>query len=375
MQPLTIPVTATGPPSVAATPDEGQVRTFTRGDVDAVVTLRQQVFSRTTRPGSRDLAAFLVRAFIDGPWRTLGLTSLVHLDRDGAVNGFLGVVPRPMRFEGRLLRVAVPTQLMMRPGASAGSGMRLARAFFDGPQDLTISDAANEAARRLWERVGGTTSILHSLYWTLPLRRARYRLGRLGGSAYARGLRYLARPFGALIDQLDHGPGPAAATLVSEPFDPVREIGQVLTITSRWSLHPEYTATSLAWQLEEVARKRDLGALEVRAVRELDGRLVGWFAYLVNPGGVAEVVQLAAAPDEQGRLLGPLIASARAAGVVALAGRVEPTATAALAACGATFTRDGPWFLTHARDPRVLAAVLAGRGFLSRLEGEWWLNF
>lgn len=377
MSPATGTLTATGPPDLPEAPAApGQIRPFVAADIPAVVALRRLLFRHTSRPGADDLGVFFARTFLTNPWRDLELPSLVHLDDAGEVCGFVGIVPRRMHFEGRPIRVAVPTQLMVRPGAPIGSGLRLAHAVFQGPQDLTVSDIANEAARRLWERVGGTTAILYSLSWTLPLRPARHALARFATTPLRRGAALLLRPAGALLDLQREAPvDRAVPPLTTEPVDLVRELPWVNEVAAGWSLHPEYDAAGLAWALEEVARKPDHGPLVAARVRDGRGQAIGWFLYFANAGGVGEVVQLGSRPGDQGRLLAPLIAHARARGVVALAGRLEPQSARAFADRGARFAHEGPWCLTHARDPRLHAAVLRGAGFISRLEGEWWLNF
>jgi hypothetical protein len=363
------------PPSGDRVPGE-RLRPFTRGDIPAVVAIRQQAFRHSVRESTGDLADYFARIYLDGPWRDPELPSLVHLDEAGAVNGFLGMVPRRMRFEGRTLRVAVPTQLMVRPGSAAGAGLRLARTTFEGPQDLTIADMANDAARRLWDRVGGRASHLHSLQWTLPLRRFRYALDQRSRTPVGRAVGYLLRPGCALIDRLRvDGPRSQTRPLSLERFDPDRHVPLLNEIAAGWPLHPEYEPATLAWQLEETARRPKQGPLEAHLVRDGVGEALGWFIYFANRGGIGEVVQLAAHRREQGRIFTLLEAHAHAAGVVALAGRMEPGLADTLAARGVGFTRTGPWFLTHARDPRLYAAVLLGEGLLSRLEGEWWLNF
>jgi len=163
--------------------------------------------------------------------------------------------------------------------------------------------------------------------------------------------------------------------LTTERFDPPRHVPLLNEIASTWPLRPEYDSAGLAWQLEETARKPEQGPLEAHLVRDSHGHGIGWFIYFANRGGVAEVVQVVARPDEQEKVLALLEQRARAAGVVALTGRMEPGLADTFAARGVGFTRTGPWFLTHARDPRLYAAVLHGEGLLSRLEGEWWLNF
>ena len=372
-------LTTPAPPAVPRSDERGpggRIRPFTRADIPAVVAIRQQAFRHTVRGAPEELAALFARTFLDSPWREVDVPSLVHLDESGAVNGFVGMVPRRMRFEGKLLRVACPTQLMVRPGSAAGAGLRLVRAVFDGPQDLTISDAANDAARRLWERAGGHTAHLFSLQWALPLRPARYALGRLGHTRTGRALTWLLRPACNLIDLRRAEPPPArGGPLTTERFDPTRHVELLNEIAAAWPLRPEYESAGLTWLLEETARKPDQGPLEAHLVRDQFGHGIGWFIYFANRGGVGEVVQVVARPGEQAKILALLEGHARAAGLLALAGRKERGLADVFAARGVSFTRTGPWFLTHARDPRLYATVLHGEGLLSRLEGEWWLNF
>ena len=60
--------------------------------------------------------------------------------------------------------------------------------------------------------------------------------------------------------------------------------------------------------------------------------------------------------------------------MVSLEGRTEPLFFDALSSGGATFRREDPWVLVHASQPRLLAAVQGGDAFITRLDGEWWLD-
>jgi hypothetical protein len=364
------------PPAVAPATTEPRIRPFQREDIPAVVALRQQVFRHSAHHDAGELALYFARAFLDNPWRDLDLHSVVHLDGDGAVNGFLGVVPRRMRFRDRPIRVAVPTQLMVRPGSPPGAGIRLTRAILDGPQDLTLSDAANEAARRIWTRVGGGIMTGASLFWTVPLRPVRYAISRLGAGMAVRAFGVVTRPLAAALDGIDRWRHPLpTSVLVTEPMEPLKHLDLIAPILETWALRPDYDHVGLAWQLAEVRLRRELGTLEARLVRDTRGTLVGWYLYFANRGGVGEVLQLGCRPGDQGRVLAPLLVEARARGLVALAGRLDPSLLPAVSALSASIDRGGPWMLCHARDQELRVALLGGDGFFSRLEGEWWLNF
>jgi hypothetical protein len=70
-----------------------------------------------------------------------------------------------------------------------------------------------------------------------------------------------------------------------------------------------------------------------------------------------------------------LMVEAHEDGLGAVAGRLDTAHTHDIAALGCAFTWDGPWSLVHSKRPELARAVLAGDAFLSRLEGEWWMNF
>src|SRR5439155_1097840 len=124
------------------------------------------------------LAHYLEQIFCRHPWADEELTSLVYEDERGRVAGFLGIIPRPLRFQGEPVRAAVATQLMVAPERRGLVGRRLMRTFLTGPQDLSLSDTANEVGRRLWESLGGSVSLIHSLAWTRTLRPCRHLAGR-----------------------------------------------------------------------------------------------------------------------------------------------------------------------------------------------------
>ena len=364
-------------PPVAASPlPSGPLRHFRRDDIPAVVALRQLAFRHSAQRSTAELTAYFTRVFFEHPWPDLPLRSWVHLDPSGAVNGFLGLVPRRVRFRGRRLMMAVPSQLMVRPGSAPGSGVRLARAIFDGPQDFVFSDAANDAARRIWARVGGHTSIVPSLFWTLPLRPLRFALGRWGGSLAGRAAGFLARPF---VARRDRGPPEIAAaggaSVVTEELEPSCHLGSIEMLLGGWSLAPMYDVKGFTWLWSEANAQRERGPLVGRFVRDTRGAPLGWYLFHANEGGIGEVVQIGARPGEQGRVLAPLVAEAHRRGVVALRGRLEAGLMDVLAATAATFTRDGPWTLTYARDPELMGALTEATGFLTRLDAEWSLNF
>ncbi|MBI4420557.1 MAG: GNAT family N-acetyltransferase [Gemmatimonadetes bacterium] len=350
----------------------GRIRPFRSGDIPAVAALRQQVFRFSERRTGERLAAYFERMFFGNPWVDDDLSSLVFEDQMGRVRGFLGVVPRRMLFRGRSIRVAVATQLMVAPGSPGLIGRRFARALISGPQDLTISDAANDAARRIWEGVGGGSSAIHSLTWTRSLAPCRYAAFRLGRGAL-RPLALVARPFCRAADRLTTSfPAPAGHEELLRVSDMASHADAMM---SDRVLRPIYEDGALEWLLCQVADKRQFGALHRVLVRNERHDVIGWFLYFLRPGAVAQVLQIAARGSAADRVLDHLLHHAWRQGAIALSGRVEPAWLPELAARNCAITRDGPWMLVHARQPEILCAIERGQAFLSRLEGEWWMSF
>jgi hypothetical protein len=110
-------------------------------------------------------------------------------------------------------------------------------------------------------------------------------------------------------------------------------------------------------------------------VRDDSAQPIGWFMYYANPGGISQVAQIVARRDQGGAVLGHLLHRAGQDGAVAVQGRVSHDLLADLGRPGCRIDRSGPWMLVHARDPELSGAVVSGRGFVSRLDAEWWLNF
>src|ERR1044071_8269516 len=154
------------------------VRPFVANDIPQVASLHQRVWGAKA-VGIGRYRRYFTEVFLEGSDGS-HLSSLVCEETGGRIVGFIGVVPRRVAIEGRCFQAAVSSQFIVEPASHSGLvAARLAKAFLEGPQDLSIADEANDAARRIWQRLGGTTALLHSLYWTRPLRPAGFVLSCL----------------------------------------------------------------------------------------------------------------------------------------------------------------------------------------------------
>lgn len=370
----------------------GRVRPFVEADVPQVAEVHRTVFrvpegdgaspgdEAPSRRLSQAYEEYFSEVFLHGPWRDEGIGPLVYEDGDGRIAGFLGVVPKRMSLRGRTVRAAVCSQFVVHPRKRGLVGLRLLKEHFQGPQDLSFTDEANHASRRLWEARGAGTCPLYSLRWIRPLRPARLVVSAL---RRRRGFGVLGRAGAPLAPIADA----AAARWMPEPLRCPRPRGAAEDLTeeallhelsglsTRHSLHPCYDRRSLRWTL---GRAKDRGAaarLHTVAVRDPDRRTAGWFVYTEDGSKVGEVLQIGARLGWLDAVYAHLLQHASRGGAIALVGRAEPPFVSELSDRGCLFHRGGPLMLLHAKRAEVLDPIYRGEAFLSRLEGEWCLRF
>jgi hypothetical protein len=352
----------------------GRIRPFSPDDIPAIVALRPKAFRKSERASAADLGAYLEQLFFRNPWRDPALPSLVYVEATGQVTGFLGVVPRPARFEGEPIRIAVGTQLMVDPAGRGFAGIELMRAFLSGTQDLSFADLAGDVSRKLWTALGASVSQLQSIGWTKPLRPSRFAAAVWARGRGARGFALGLRPLWWLLDAFA-APPLAPEGLQTTALTAAMLADHLADLLECMTLRPEYDEPAVRWLLEQLTAKRGLGELQRRAVVDEDGAVIGWWLYYANPRGVGQVAQVAARKGRYEDVLAYLFHDAYARGLTALAGRLEPDIVPALGTEGVWLHRDGPWALVHSPRPELVAAILGGEAFLSRLEGEWWMSF
>jgi len=356
------------------------IRVFAEDDVPDVAALFRRAFPYQRWSSQAACETYIREPIFNNPWCDFQLPSWVA-EEDGRICGFYGVMPRPMLLRGRPIRAAVGCHFMVDPDKRHSlTALQLAKACLSGPQDLTLADGANDLSRRLWAGTCGTASVLYSFNWIRPLRPARYMLSLLDERAMLPlPLTFAARPLAALADALATRLRPnrfyrETVELVEDALDPATMLAHLPDVMAGSALQPAYDARMLAWLLEQTGRKTRHGRLRARAVRGGERRLIGWYLYHVQAGGVSEVVQIAALRGCFDRVLQRLLADAWRHGAVAVRGRLDPRFAKELSDRHCWF-RMGPNALIHSRRADIMDAIHQGDAFLSRLEGEWWLKF
>ncbi len=370
--------TSTAPaPTAAAKP---AVRTVREDDIPAIVELFERVHPEHRWPSRPACESYYRQMLFDHPWHALDVPSWLA-EADGVATGFAGIMPRPMTFHGRPIRVAVGFQFMVDPARRHSlTGLQLAQSVFSGPQDLFVADGSNSQSRRLWQAIGGRVPLLHNLHWLRPLRPMRHLLSELGRRGSYRPFALAALPFGMAADAVAARMRPNSFQrdepgIHERDVDAAEILAQQPALSRGAALQPVYSGETLDWLLAELRRKTRHGQLRARLVHDDAHAVLGWYIYYAAAGAVSELVHLAARDSAFDAVLRRLLADAWREGAVAVRGRLDPARLDSLSQRHCWLRREDPWTLIHARDPALAAAFDQGAAFVGRLDGEWWMRF
>jgi hypothetical protein len=371
--------------AVAARSTPGFVRPVEDDDIEAIAALHARLMPNTRQLPPEQTRERFLRLLLQHPWRHQYLRSLVYEARGGRIAGCLGVMPRPMVFQGRPITAAIGHSFMVEPPGNRPLLAALAENFLAGPQDLSLAETG-KVPRKLWESAGGEVSLIYSLCWTRPLKPTRYALSYLRRRGLPESLHIGLRPVCDLMDRLaplagrtfrrTASPAAIAAAGFGSALDGAGFCETAASSLASRSLYPKYEQPTADWLLQTLAQKSDRGDFHCVLVRNSQREIAGCYLYYVTPGGTASVVQLGARHDSTELVFDHLCRHARGQGAIAVSGQLDPAFFHTLAARDCVFHHDGgSWFLIHSRNPEILQAIHRGDAFLGRLESEWWISF
>jgi hypothetical protein len=351
------------------------IRPLQPDDIPSVAGLFQRIFRNSARPAPEALTACLADLFLQHPWQDPDLGSRVHVGADGAIGGFVGVLPLRLTLHGKPVRAAVAGSLMVeRPHEQPTAGARLLRSVAQGPQDLALSETANALSAGMWARLGGEQMTLSSLEWIRVFHPAGFALALAAGAVPPL---KLMRPIARLADRIAGAVKRNPLRLEGEPAPYARDsdlsddalVPALIDLAQNYALRPDWDEATLRWLFARAARKGRHGPMIRRAVLDRRGALMGCYVYYARPQGIAWVLQILARPDAADAVVASLFTHAHQLGAVAIRGRTHPRIMAALMARRCLFLRVSAT-IAASRDPACLDAIRAGDALLGGLAGE-----
>jgi hypothetical protein len=361
----------------------GEIRVFTEEHVRDVADLNMRAMRGRKESASIGLQNCFRDIFLQNPWASADIPSLVYLD-GGKLVGFLGVVPRTMEFRGRPIRAAITSQFMIdRDQHRGGAAMSMLRQLFRGPQELSFSDGAAEGAGTVWTAAGGRAASLYSLNWTRvlrPLETARGVMDRGGGAwpALKAATGAFTAPGDFLLSKLPLGVlRPPHSDYSSKPVSSQELLDCIQEIGWKDSLKPVYTQPSFDWLMKQAnSQAGAYGPLRMLTVHDAKGSRVAWYVHHAKPRGISYVLQIGfRRRDQFSNTLLALFRDAWDAGCSVVKGQMIPQFLTTLTEQHCVFRHPTASFLFHSTDPQLVSVVERGEAAITRLDGEWWMRF
>ncbi len=369
-------------------------RSFISDDIPQVAELHHRIFG-STRGSSRQpissselnaYADYFEKVFLKNPWINEGITSLVSETPTGRISGFLGIMPRRMSFFGKTINVAISSQFIVDPeNKSTGAGIELMKRFLSGPQDLSLTDEANDISRKMWEVFGGVTVPVYGIHWTRLIRPTRYASSLVShyfgkGGFLSNAFLKSTRPLSNLIDSIAARKLPKYFSQPKPKVSATRMTSEMLLsclseFSDSRSLWPEYDAQSLKWVLETIDTRSQSGTMRMHEIRNNGGALLGWYIYILEPGGEANVLQIMGRKNSIGSVIDHLFYDASSLGALSVTGRFDPMFIHSFSDKRCFLKCGYPWLLVNSRDNDLLRSISQGDALISKLEGEWCLHF
>lgn len=359
-------------------PRAASVRPFVEADIAQVAAVHRAAFRRADDPGLPVYRDYFLRTFLDNPAGGGPVSSLVYQEPGGRIVGFVGLVPRRVVFNRCQYQAVISSQFVVHPASHVGLvALRLAKAYLEGPQDLSIADEANDLSRKIWQGLGGTTALLLSIYWTRPLRPARLVVSRLRGRRALAPFAIAAAPLAAAADSV-------AVRLPSSPLrqrqpdtaaellDGRTAVAEAPAFCGDHAVAVVYDTRTFQWLIDRARAGTDRPVLN--AVVKNGSAILGWYIARLEADGACQLAHLAASPSTIHEVLDHLFYQAWRQGASSVTGRLEPRFMQALSDKHCVFHRRGPWLLIKTRLPELRHAFESGASCFSRLDGEWSLR-
>lgn len=324
--------------------------------------------------GERVYRELYPRLYLDHPWASERFPSFVSEDRDGQLNGAIGVMNRPFRLGDEELMAAVSAELFVDPTSrSSLCGLQLLKQFLNGEQDFSIADVANETTRQIWTRLGGSVLPVYGMTWMAMLDPCRFATSlALRNSLPGR----IARPVARLVDAIARRlvsveSDVDVSKLTGEPLQQSHVVEFSNELLGHHSLKPIYDEGGTNWiwnRLNFVSR--NAGPSRQTLVRDAAGKPLGWHIYQWKPGHVARVSQVVARENSEPQVFAHLLKALKQSGAPGAIGRVQPDLLQTLIDCGCLLRRRSCHVLIHSKRQDILQAFESGTAFLSLLDGE-----
>ena len=358
-------------------PQHGSVRPLAADDLEHVAALFLTKFRRRRHLRDRavaEVAQYMRQLYLDGGEGK----SLVQIDQQGRLGGFMGVLKARYELNGTPLNVAIIGSFMTDSSIDHGwAGPQLLRALHQGEFDLYLTDSANRTSLAFARPMKYQLLPVHCLEWTCVFRPAAMAaavLRRKWPGLPRLALDPCAKAFDALAGRRFELPVPLLSShrIHHEPIDAAQFAEQLPVLMSDYSLRPRWQGGELPRLLALAAEKQADGPLHFGGTFDQAGRMLGCHAFYGQRGGIASLLQIQATGPHWGATLDGLIAAAWEMGCVGISGQTQARFMPQLFSYKDVYFRYAGGTMVRSRIAEITEAVRAGDIFIGGVMGDRW---
>ncbi len=359
--------------NIVASSSRGSIRAFHRSDIPQVCHLFSQTFRLGKSYRAAKLAACLEATYFDSPGYTEATGSIVHLDRNGVLDGFMGVIAMTMVVGERTLRAGILSAYMAAdPDNNPGIGVSLIRGVTARDFDLLFTDTANRTSLDIARATRFVILPAQSLEWVKihrPAGTAAYFLGKRL-PRLARWIVPIARSADRVLRRFLPSGSPRPDGIVSRPIAAADFAEAARPFLAHYDLKPD--PAELGWFVDQAGLQTKYGPLRIREVVDRIGRRTGLYLLYARRDGVAYALQILALPNREELVVGQMFADAAEFGAVAVRGATSPDLMKGLFRQKGLLYHHVMGTIAWTRDPEVAATLRGGNVFLGGIAGETW---
>lgn len=351
---------------------KGGIRLFSEEDLEIVADMSKELIPLSSLMTKEQCISKLRQLYLENEFHRNGTASLVYEDKSGDVIGFMGITEQPMLLNGRTIIAANSSQMMVRSKKNAAfASIQLIKSLMNGGYNLCFADSATDIAKSLWERCGGTTGELHSMYFRQMLKPHHVVRNHLFGKYVSPVISPLCKTGDAVLNHL-----PGSPFKFKKPDIEIKkmEVEELLDLIQNpqqsVDLKPTYTLQNLKWRINLLESEQRYGPF--RAIKMVAGNnhIAGWVLYHLKKNGVCEIIQLEAKSGMEMQVYQALCFDARQGGGAELVGRLDPRHYGNLGYKSTLFMPGFRWMLIHSKNPELIQSIKSGNAMMTRLEGD-----
>jgi len=359
---------------------EGRLRHFEPGDIPRIASLYDRIFDRGEGKPSPRLCDHFDEMFFKNPWADPLVPSWVYETNQGDVVAFNASHPRRMVFDGEPVMCAATGYWMVAEEyRGRGLGSLLARHSAEPGPVLSYTDTGRPygtLGRGVWQRTTrGGRILVAGIQWECVLRSSRLHDAAKGGVDRILRLPRRMVDEARLRRRRSRMEPLLEGTRMSEVAPSTMErLPEMLPPGTR--LYPQYDAEYCSWLIKMTSSIFTRGELRHSTVVSRDGGGIdGWYFIYLAKTGKAEVLQVVSKLGAHERVLAQLLSHAYAVGANSVMGHWsghDVLLAAQSMGCHIGYVPSRTSIYT--RNTEMMRAVMCGDYFLSRFEGDSWLD-